>query len=203
MESRSLKKEISLVLAELGAIKFGRFKLTSGKESTYYIDLRVIPSYPNVFRKIVGIYVEESKKIGLDKFNVIAGIPTSGLIYASTLAYNLQKPFIYIRKEAKNWGEKKKIEGFLEKNKNVLIVDDLVTTGKSLVEAVNSIQEEGGIVTDVLVFIDREEGGREKLESKKVRLHSFIRIREILKFLVEAKKINHDQYNMVLKQIGL
>lgn len=203
MVEEKLKREVSLVLAELGVIKFGRFKLTSGKESTYYIDLRIVPSYPKIFKKVVEIYVEEAKKVGLDRFDVIAGIPTSGLVYASTLAYNLQKPFVYVRKEAKKWGEKRRVEGFLEKNKNVLVVDDLITTGKSLVEAVNSIQENGCVVTDVLVFIDREEGGKEKLKSKNVRLHSFIRIREILKFLVEAKKIDYNQYNMVLKQIGL
>ncbi|RLG92845.1 MAG: orotate phosphoribosyltransferase [Candidatus Hecatellales archaeon] len=198
---KNLKKEISLALAELGAIKFGRFKLTSGKESSYYIDLRLVPSHPKTFRRIVRVYVEEAKKIGLKRFDAVAGIPTSGMVYASVLAYTLKKPFLYVRKEPKSWGEKRRIEGVLNRDARVLVVDDLITTGKSLVEAVDCVREEGGMVTDALVLIDREEGGEKSLRDKGVRLHSFLRIREVLGFLVKAGKINISQYEEAIRQV--
>ncbi|RLI05306.1 orotate phosphoribosyltransferase [Candidatus Bathyarchaeota archaeon] len=201
MLDEKTKREISTALVDFGTIKFGEFKLTSGKESTYYIDLRTIPSHPDLFQKIVKIYTKKAEEIGLNNFDVVAGIPTSGMIYASILAYNLQKPFIYVRKETKDWGEKRKIEGKMEKGDKVLLVDDLITTGKSIVEAVQTIRKEGGEVNHALVLIDREEGGRERLKKEKVELHCFLRIREALNFLIEEGKLNEAEYNKIIQQI--
>ena len=145
-------------------------------------------------------YVEKANQI--KNFDVIAGIPTSGMIYASILAYRIQKPFIYVRKEQKNWGEKKRIEGKLEKNKRVLLVDDLITTGKTILDAILAIRWGEGIVNDVVVLVDREEGGKEKLEKEGLKLHSLLRVGEILEFMVNSGKISQNQYRRILEETG-
>ena len=200
MINEKLKLEVLKALIDLETIKFGKFKLTSGKESSFYIDLRIIPSYPQAFRKIMDFYVEKANQI--KNFDVIAGIPTSGMVYASILAYRIQKPFIYVRKEQKNWGERKRIEGKLEKNKRVLLVDDLITTGKTILDAILAIRWEEGIVNDVVVLVDREEGGKEKLEKEGLKLHSLLRVGEILEFMVNSGKISQNQYRKILEETG-
>ena len=200
MINEKLKLEVLKALIDLETIKFGKFKLTSGKESSFYIDLRIIPSYPQAFRKIMDFYVEKANQI--KNFDVIAGIPTSGMIYASILAYKIQKPFIYVRKEQKNWGERKRIEGKLEKNKRILLVDDLITTGKTILDAILAIRWEEGIVNDVVVLVDREEGGKEKLEKEGLKLHSLLRVGEILEFMVNSGKISQNQYRKILEETG-
>ncbi|MGP3667005.1 MAG: orotate phosphoribosyltransferase [Candidatus Bathyarchaeota archaeon] len=194
MSSDKIKDKFIEDLLKIEALKFGKFKLTSGKESFYYIDLRVAPSYPRVFRRFINAYLVKAREIGLEKFDVVAGIPTSGLVYASTLAYKLRKPLIYVRKEEKSWGRERKLEGILKRGDNVLLVDDLVTTGKSLTEAAESIEGEGGKVNYALVLVDREEGGLEKLRHKGITLFSFISVSEIFKALVKKGMINNEDY---------
>jgi orotate phosphoribosyltransferase len=95
----SAKLEICKILNKIGALQFGTFKLTSGKISPYYIDLRVVPSFPDAFHKICSFYVDFiEEEIGLDDFNRVAGIPVAGIPFASVIAYTLKKPFLYIRK---------------------------------------------------------------------------------------------------------
>ena len=197
MVSEKIREKLIEDLIKIEALKFGRFKLTSGKESLYYIDLRVAPSYPEVFHRLINAYLTKIREIGLEKFDIIAGIPTSGLIYASTLAYNLRKPLIYVRKEEKGWGRKRKIEGILKRGDNVLLIDDLVTTGKSLIEAAKSIEDEGGKVSYALVLIDREEGGLENLKFKGIMLCSFISVGEIFRVLVKKGKISSEEYKKI------
>ncbi|MCX8175604.1 MAG: orotate phosphoribosyltransferase [Candidatus Bathyarchaeota archaeon] len=189
-----IKDEFVEDLIKIEALKFGKFKLTSGKESFYYIDLRVAPSYPEVFQRFINAYLVKVREIGLEKFDVIAGIPTSGLIYASTLAYNIKKPLIYVRKEEKSWGRERKLEGILRDGDSVLLVDDLITTGKSLTDAAESIEDEGGKVNYALVLVDREEGGLEKLRNKGIVLFSFIGVSEIFKVLVRKGRISNEEY---------
>jgi len=185
-----------------GALKFGVFRLTSGKLSPYYIDLRVIPSFPKALRRIMDFYetlaVEELK----GRFDKIAGVPTSGIPFAAILAYKIDKPFIYVRKERKTHGIGRKIEGLLYPGEDVLIVDDLVTTGKSIVEAAEAIKAEGGETSNALVLIDRGEGGKERLEKVGVKLHAFISVKEAAELLYGMEAITKEQYEEILKSRG-
>jgi orotate phosphoribosyltransferase len=193
--------EICDILIKVGAIKFGTFTLSSGKLSPYYIDLRIIPSFPGAFRRTVEVLKDAAAKVDLKKFQSIAGIPTAGVPYASVLAYTLGKPFLYVRKETKLHGRERRIEGVISPGSNVLIVDDLITTGKSALEAVQAIRSEGGVVTDALVLIDREEGGERSLREVGVKLHSFIKISKIARILFNMGAIDREQYNGIMKQI--
>jgi orotate phosphoribosyltransferase len=194
--------EISRILNKIGAMQFGAFKLTSGKISPYYIDLRIVPSFPDAFQKVTDFYVEFIKKeIGLDNFQRIAGIPVAGIPFTSMIAYNLKKPFLYIRKGVRLHGRQRRIEGILAPGDRILLVDDLVTTGLSLRKAAKAIVAEGGVVTDAVVLLDRQEGGKENLSKDKIRLHALLNISEIANDLYETGTIDEDQLKTILKQV--
>jgi orotate phosphoribosyltransferase len=198
----TVKVEICKVLNKIGALQFGAFKLTSGKISPYYIDLRIIPSFPDAFQKICEFYIEFIKKeIQNRNFKRIAGIPVAGIPFASIIAYNLKKPFLYIRKGVRLHGRQRRIEGILAPGDAVLLVDDLVTTGISLRNAARAVRAEGGVVTDAAVLLDREEGGKEKLEKNGIRLHALLNVSGIANKLCEIQAIDEDQLKTILRQV--
>ncbi|MCP8313570.1 MAG: orotate phosphoribosyltransferase [archaeon] len=197
-----LIKELGRVLVKTGALQFGTFTLTSGKMSSYYIDLRIVPSFPEVFKKITDAFVEALKKmVGLEKIDAIGGIPTAGLTYATAVAYNLEKPLLYVRKEPREHGTQKRVEGLLRPGWRVLILDDLITTGSSILRTAEAIRSEGGIVEDALVLIDRMEGGRERLSTSNIQLKAIAKMTELADLLYDMNIIGKDQrkaiYGMV------
>jgi orotate phosphoribosyltransferase len=197
-----MKDDLIQILLRTGAIKFGTFTLASGKLSPYYIDLRLLPSYPEAFRKILGFYVALAKiEIGLKNFDRIAGIPTAGIPFSAVLAFNLEKPFLYIRKEIKTHGRERKVEGLLMPGDRILLVDDLITTGTSLLAAADAVTAEGAVVKDVLVLIDREEGGKQALSKLGIKLHYLLKISEAAKTLYEVGAIDQEQLKAILKQV--
>lgn len=198
----SIKVEICKILNKIGALQFGAFKLTSGKISPYYIDLRIVPSFPDAFQEICDFYVNFIKEeIGLKNFERVAGIPVAGIPFASLIAYNLKKPFLYIRKGVRLHGRQRRIEGILAPGDRVLLIDDLITTGLSLRKASKAITAEGGVVTDVVVLLDREEGGKEKLRESRIKLYALLNMSEIANKLCEIGAIDEEQLRTILKQI--
>lgn len=198
----SILLEICQILKKTNAIEFGAFKLPSGKITPYYIDLRVIPSFPDAFTKISEIIVEFIRsEIGLEKFDRIAGIPTAGLPLSAITAFNLKKPFIYVRQKRRLRGRERRVEGILMPGDRVLLVDDLVTTGLSLRKSALAVRAEGGIVLDALVLLDREEGGKDKLEDINVNLHAVLGIRDIAQKLYEINVMGDDELKIILSQV--
>ena len=203
VDREELVREACKLLARIGAVKFGIFKLTSGKTSPYYIDLRLIPSFPDAFRFICDVYASMiEEELGLDAFDRIAGVPTSGIPFAAVVAFKLEKPFLYVRKEVKLHGRERRVEGILAPGDRVVLLDDLITTGKTLASAARAIRAEGGEVEHAFVLIDREEGGRKTLEEAGVRLHSLMTVREMAKLLLDMGAIEEEQYELILRQIG-
>jgi orotate phosphoribosyltransferase len=200
--SSEIKIELCRILKKIGALQFGAFKLTSGKVSPYYIDLRIVPSFPDAFQKICNLYIEFiTSGIGESNFDRIVGIPVAGIPFAVTVAYGLRKPFFYIRKGIRLHGRRKRIEGILAPGDRVLLIDDLVTTGLSLKKAARTIAAEGGVVTEAVVLIDRQEGGKEKLAKDGMKLHALLDISEIVSTLCELGAIDEEQMKTILKQI--
>jgi orotate phosphoribosyltransferase len=202
MPQGDVKTEVCKILNKIGALQFGTFKLTSGKISPYYIDLRVVPSFPDAFQKVCNFYTNFVKeKIGVENFDRVAGIPVAGIPFAALIAYNMKKPFLYIRKGVRLHGRQRRIEGVLAPGDRVLLVDDLVTTGLSLRRAAKAITAEGGVVKDAVVLLDREEGGEERLRKSGIRLHALLHIGEAAKTLYDIGAINEEQLKTILKQI--
>ncbi len=196
------KIEIAKILRNINALKFGVFKLTSGKPSPYYIDLRVVPSFPDAFRQICDFYREYiTTQIGTENFDRIAGVPLAGIPFASQIAYNLKKPFLYVRKGIRHHGRQRRVEGILVSGDRVLLVDDLVTTGLNLKNAAEAIRAEGGVVKEAVALLDREEGGKEELEESGIKVHTLLRISEVANTLYDIGAIDEESLKTILKQI--
>lgn len=196
------KVEMAKALHKIDALKFGVFKLTSGKISPYYIDLRIVPSFPDAFRQICDFYGEYiTTQVGLKNFDRIAGVPLAGIPFASQIAYNLKKPFLYVRKGIRRHGRQRRVEGILVSGDRVLLVDDLVTTGLNLKKAAQAIRAEGGVVNEAVAFLDREEGGKEKLEKIGIKIHTLLKISEVANILYEIGAIDEENLKTILKQV--
>jgi len=195
-------KEFATFLYQNGAIKFGNFKLSSGKDSPYYIDLRIVPSFPHQFRKMIKMLQSLiSEKIGLDNFDCIASVPTSGLVIASALAIETVKPLIYIRQKPKDYGTENVIEGKIADGSRVLLVDDVGTTGLSLLNAVKALRASKMVVTDAFTIINRFEGARELLASENVRLYEITDIIALSSILHKENLLNDEIFEQIKNKL--
>ena len=194
-----MKKEIALALHEIGAIKFGEFTLKSGMKSPIYIDLRVLVSYPKVLKLVSDAIIGIAKDL---QFDVIAGIPYTALPIATAISLKKEWPMVYARKENKEYGTKKKIEGVYKEGQTALIIDDLITTGGSKFETIEPFEAADLKITDFVVLVDREQGGGRKLEEKGYKFHSVIGINELLDILKDEGKISEEDYDKSKKFIA-
>ena len=187
-------------LLKSNSLRFGVFTLASGKQSAYYIDLRVLPSFPGYFRRGISALKDKvAEEVG--SFDTFASVPSSGLVFGSALAYEMNKPFIYVRKEPKAYGTNKMIEGFLEQGSKIIIIDDVATTGTSVSSAVEILRANGGIVEDVVALVDRHEGAEDKLKKMGVKLSAVTGINDIVNALYKAGLIDENALASVLKQM--
>jgi orotate phosphoribosyltransferase len=195
-------KEFSAFLYEKKIIRFGDFTLASGKKSPYYIDLRLVPSYPIYYRKMIkGLQNIIAEDVGLENFHSLVSVPTGGLVVAASLAIEIVKPIIYVRKEAKEHGTGKAVEGVTCQDMKLLMIEDVVTSGGSVINAIKSIKDEKMQVTDTYAIVDRMEGATEALQNEGVKLHSLLTIKQIAESLFEQKLITEDVLNQVKERI--
>lgn len=195
------EEELCDVLLRTGSLKFGTFKLASGILSPYYVDLRIIPSDPEAFRRVINYYLALVEPNIAKRVQRLAGIPTAGIAYAAVLAFKLSKPLLYVRKEAKEHGRERRIEGLLQPGDKVLVLDDVATTGKNMIEAAEIIRSEGGIVEDAVVLLDRQQGGAVNLRKIGVKLHVFTTMRRIADRLFALGTIDEAQHKAIVGQI--
>ena len=196
-------KEFATFLHKNEIIKFGDFTLASGKKSSYYVDLRLIPSFPHEFRTLIKYLQKDiSESVGLDNFDSIVSVPTGGLVMASALATETVKPLIYVRSKPKDYGTSKMVEGKIHKGMKSLMIDDVATTGGSVVNALRSLKEAEVNVTDAFVIVNRMEGADEALKEQGVKLHSILNVMQITQALYEQKLVDDKILQKVKSQIG-
>jgi len=188
------KEKLCNELSDIGAVKFGLFTLKSGLLSPIYIDLRVLVSYPNVLRDVAAELIKIKAPLEFDR---IAGIPYAAISIATAVSLLAGYPMIYPRKEQKGYGTKREIEGEFKPGETVLVYDDLITTGSSKFEAIEPLEEAGLKVKDVVVLVDREQGGAKELAEKGYTLHSVFTISEVLDFLLKNGKISKQQFDSI------
>jgi len=182
---------LSLALFDIGAVQFGRFTLASGQESPIYMDLRLLASHPAVLRRVARAYARLVSEQGLAGDGVcLAAIPYAALPIGTAVALELDLPLVYPRKEAKAYGTARQVEGKFRPGDRAVVLDDLVTTGGSKLAAIEPLQAAGLEVRDVVVLIDREQGGRQDLAAAGYRLHAVLGLRQILDELVAAGRID-------------
>lgn len=202
-EKKFLMKQIGLMLVRNESIKFGDYTLTSGKKSPYYIDLRQTISSPItmdwISNSLARIIINE---IGKEKVDKILGVPTAGVPFATMVSQKLALPLIYYRKARKEHGVRKKIEGSVERNDRVLIVDDLITTGESVIEAAEAVREQGGIANELVVLLDREQGGSERLRKAYIEPHILFRVSEAFAWLTQVELLSQDEFKKMTEYIN-
>jgi len=196
-------KEFAIFLYKNNIIRFGNFTLASGKNSSYYVDLRLIPSYPHQFRKMIknlqNLIVE---KTGLDDFDCLASVPTGGLVVTSALAIEIVKPLIYVRSKPKEHGTTKSIEGKISAGMKVVMVDDVMTTGTSVLNGINQLKEAGLLISDLYVIINRLEGADKALSDIGVQTHQLTDILEITDILFQEKLIDKEIFEKIKNQVN-
>ena len=196
-------KEFTIFLHKNDIIKFGDFTLASGKNSSYYIDLRLVPSYPHQFRKMIknlqNLIIE---KTGLDNFDSLVSVPTGGLVVASALAIEVVKPLIYVRNKPKEHGTTKSIEGKTSAGMKVVMVDDVATTGTSVLNGIKQLKESGLLISDVYVIINRLEGADKALDDMGVQIHQLTDILEITNVLFQEKLVTKEIFGKIKNQVN-
>lgn len=164
-------------LLESGCVRFGQFTLKSGLISPIYIDLRRLIGYPSLMAEVASAYLPVLAQLTFDR---LAAIPYAALPIAAAISLLAGYPWIYPRREAKAYGTKAEIEGEFRAGEQVVLIDDLATTGGSKFEGIEKLTQAGLVVKDVVVLIDRQSGAAEALAERGYTLHSVFRLSELL-----------------------
>ncbi len=187
MDKISQREKLILDLFAVNGIKFGEFKLKSGMTSPYYIDLRMLVSYPYLLKLTAEVFWETMRTL---YFDVIVGVPYTAIPIATAISLNENQHMIFIRKEKKSYGTGKLIEGNYHSGQKAIIVDDVITNGDSKFETIQPVLDEGMIVKDIVVLLDRLQGGPEILEKRGYKCHVIYNVKEIFKILLKYKRID-------------
>ncbi len=184
-------QDLILQIYDLGCILFGEYLQASGATFSYYIDLRKIISNPQVFHQVLIAYESILKPLEFDR---IAGIPYGSLPTATGLSLNINCPMIYPRKEVKAHGTQRLIEGHFNPGEKVVVIDDIIISGNSVMKGIDKLKSAGLKVEDIVVFISHEDGVEKRVEENGYKLHSVLTISDINSTLFEAGKINEEQF---------
>jgi orotate phosphoribosyltransferase len=203
-----VKEMTALFLWEIGAIAINLekpFKLASGNHSPIYINCRKVISHPT-FMRLFTSFSQVLCQYSHITMDVVAGGETAGIPFAAYVAESFSLPLVYVRKKSKDYGLANLVEGQLEQKAKVLLVEDLITDAGSKLNFVKAVNAAGGLVTDILVLFDRQQGGEEALNAEGIRLHSLTnmdtalhvaedaapteadRVKSVREYLLDAKK---------------
>lgn len=181
-------------LFEMGSLKVGEFTLKSGQQSPIYVDLRPIISRPILLREMSEA-IWAAHRIPAD---FICGVPYTALPMATCISLAHQIPMVMRRKEAKDYGTKKMVEGLFQPGQSCIIIEDVVTTGTSILETIKDLEATGLRVVEVLSFLDREQGGRENLEKAGYTFHAAVTLTQVAEHLFKAELIDENFKQAIL-----
>jgi uridine monophosphate synthetase len=187
-------KPLIYSLYDIGAVKFGDFTLKSGQQSKLYMDLRLIVSYPDVLRAVSEAIWQQ---VNAFEFDRICGVPYTALPIATCISLQQNIPMVMRRKEPKAHGTRQQIEGTFDIGQSCLIVEDIITTGSSIIETANDLEIVGLKIRDVAVLINREEGGKENLHQQHYRLNAAFTLKEMLQTLLSYDQLSSTDLDII------
>lgn len=198
--NKETAKKTAEVLLQINAIKLQPnepFTWASGWKSPIYCDNRIVLSYPlirNYIREIMARHIEAH----YGKIDVIAGVATGAIGIGALVADYLNLPFVYVRPEAKKHGRQNKIEGYIEHGQNVVVVEDLISTGKSSLNAVAALKEANVNVKGmVAIFSYGFDVANTNFETAEVELHTLSNYENLLEQALDTNYINKDQQRVL------
>lgn len=198
MSSEQLEA-LALTLYDIGAVKMGRFTLHSGKISPIYLDLRLLVSYPQALHQVAEAYMLPLEGLS---FDILAAYPYAALPIGTAIALHSGWPLIYPRKTAKRYGTGKQVEGTWQVGQTAVVIEDLITSGDSILQAIASLKAVGLQVRDAVVLIDRQQGGRRSLKAQGYDVHAVLTITHLLNTLEQHKRITARQRAGVLDALS-
>ncbi|WP_144905241.1 orotate phosphoribosyltransferase [Halobellus captivus] len=166
--------ELIEALRDADAVQFGEFELSHGGTSEYYVDKYLFETDPHCLRLIAEAFAER-----LDS-ETLAGVALGAVPLVAVTSVETDTPYVIARKQAKEYGTGNRIEGRLTEGEEVVVLEDIATTGTSALDAVEALREAGAIVNRVLVVVDRQEGARERLADADVELDALVTADELL-----------------------
>ncbi|WP_341663814.1 orotidine-5'-phosphate decarboxylase [Blattabacterium cuenoti] len=188
------KEQFFLEIYNLGIIKFGNFTLKSGMNSPIYIDFRPIASRPDLLIKLSDLLLHEVPSYD---FELICGVPYAALPIATTLSLRSKIPLIIKRKENKGYGTERMIEGIYKIGQNCLIIEDVITSGDSLLKTIIDLEKEGLIIKNIMSILDREQGGIENIKKIGYNIRTLFRIGEVFKILKKKSFLKEKEIHMI------
>jgi uridine monophosphate synthetase len=183
-------------LYKIGCFKFGSFKLKSGMITPFYIDLRLIISYPDLLQKVAEALWQKMQPYSFDR---ICGVPYNALPVATAISLAHHIPMLLKRKEPKDYGTKKQIEGLFQQGEQCAIVEDVIVSGKSILDTIEPIEENGVKVDHVFVIVDRQQGGKQLLEKQGLTVTPLLSVSEIFHHLRLKGKVSSHEVDMIKK----
>lgn len=192
---QALLEQCALDLHRIGVIKFGSFTLKSGMQSPIYFDLRVIVSYPKIMETVADLlWAARPKK----DYDLVCGVAYTGLPIATVMSLKQNIPMLIRRKETKGYGTKKLVEGNYNKGQNCLMVEDVIVSGSSVYETVETLVELGLEVKDAVVFLDRQQGGAANLIAMGINVISVLDMTQLMSILLKHSRITPETQASVL-----
>ncbi|BET01434.1 uridine 5'-monophosphate synthase [Nesidiocoris tenuis] len=194
-------KGIVLQLFDIGALKFGNFKMKVGINSPVYFDLRIMVSYPPLMEKLADLVWRYAQSIGIEA-TVLCGVPYTALPVATLVSVKSGLPMLIRRKEPKAYGTMKLIEGKFSQGEECLIIEDVVTSGGSILETAKDLVNDGLVVQHAIIMVDREQGGKRNLTDRGIRMHSLLSLSKALSILLENGKLDQKKVGEVREYIA-
>lgn len=171
------KNELITLLKENQVVKYGKFTLSSGRESSYYVDMKRAITDPTILNKIAELITE---KIAEEKIDKVAGPALGAIPIVTAVSLESTIPMLMIRKSKKDYGTSELIEGDLNEDDLVVVVEDVTTTGNSLIKAIQAVSANGGLVKRAFVVVDREEGAIENLKNEGIELEPLVTVKDFM-----------------------
>ncbi len=190
-----MSEEIAAALCKTTVISTGDFKLASGRNSNIYINLRMLPSYPEVFNFISD---KAAEAISSMEVNVIAGTEAA-IPIATAVALKTGLPMITVRKP-RQFNNRSLVTGVIDREQKVVLITDIITNGYNKIRQIEAIKNEGGIIENLLTVLDKEEGAAESLEQKGVKLQSLITLKSLLDYMKAHSMMDEETYSKIIEQ---